>query len=194
VLRKRTTFIGLSKDYKDVLVAKNRPLNKTLTLMNDFDEDKALKVFKVIVRIGEEAKLDNVFRLIENMISLCQSTSQELKNEVFLQLVKQSYTTHELAAIRIYQSLAVFLHIYIPDQDFLMAVLYLFNKKLHEGKSSEKEEDYLRYLFKKMIRKIENPPIIGYMPIKYQMMALMCKRQISIPVYLPIGNSILIRV
>lgn len=45
-----------------------------------------------------------------------------------------------------------------------------------------------------MIRKIENPPIIGYMPIKYQMMALMCKRQISIPVYLPIGNSILIRV
>ena len=32
------------------------------------------------------------------------------------------------------------------------------------------------------------------MPIKYQMMALMCKRQISIPVYLPVGNSILIRV
>ena len=53
MLRKRTTFIGLSKDYKDVLVAKNRPLTKTLTLMNDLDEDKALKVFKVIVRIGE---------------------------------------------------------------------------------------------------------------------------------------------
>ena len=90
--------------------------------------------------------------------------------------------------------MAVYLHIYVPDQDFLMAVLFLFNKKLHEGKSSEKEEDYLRYLFKKMIRKIESPPVIGYMPIKYQMMALMCKRQISIPVYLPIGNSILIRV
>ena len=45
-----------------------------------------------------------------------------------------------------------------------------------------------------MIRKIESPPVIGYMPIKYQMMALMCKRQISIPVYRPIGNSILIRV
>ena len=45
-----------------------------------------------------------------------------------------------------------------------------------------------------MIRKIESPPVIGYMPIKYQMMALMCKRQISIPVYLPIGNSILITV
>jgi hypothetical protein len=35
-----------------------------------------------------------------------------------------------------------------------MAVLYLFNKRLHDGKSSEKEEDYLRYLFKKMLRKI----------------------------------------
>jgi hypothetical protein len=42
----------MTKDYKDVLVSKNRALNKTLTLMNDMDEDKALKVFKVIVRIG----------------------------------------------------------------------------------------------------------------------------------------------
>lgn len=32
------------------------------------------------------------------------------------------------------------------------------------------------------------------MPIKYQLMALMCKRQISIPIYLPVGNSILVRV
>lgn len=37
VLRKRTTFIGLAKDYRDVLVAKSRPLNKTLTLMGDLD-------------------------------------------------------------------------------------------------------------------------------------------------------------
>lgn len=90
--------------------------------------------------------------------------------------------------------MAVFLHIYIPEQDFIMAGLYLFYKKLQDNKNSEKEEEYLRYLFKKMLRRIENPPIIGYMPIKYQMMALMCKRQISIPVYLPVGNSILIRV
>ena len=34
VLRKRTTFIGMSKDYTDILVAKDRPLTKTLTLMN----------------------------------------------------------------------------------------------------------------------------------------------------------------
>lgn len=32
------------------------------------------------------------------------------------------------------------------------------------------------------------------MPIKYQMMALMCKRRISVPVYLPIGSSVLVRV
>jgi hypothetical protein len=90
VLRKRTSFFGISKDYSEVLAAKNRPLTKTLTLMEDEDEERALKVFKVLIRIGEEAKLDNVFRLIENMIALCQSTSQELKNEVFLQLLKQS--------------------------------------------------------------------------------------------------------
>ena len=45
-----------------------------------------------------------------------------------------------------------------------------------------------------MLRRIDNPPSIGYMPIKYQLMALMCKRQISVPVYLPVGNSILVRV
>jgi hypothetical protein len=66
----------MQKNYVDVLVAKPRALNKTLTLISESDEDKALKVFKVIVRIGEEAKLDNVFKLIENMISLCQSTTQ----------------------------------------------------------------------------------------------------------------------
>lgn len=32
------------------------------------------------------------------------------------------------------------------------------------------------------------------MPIKYQLMALMCKRKITVPVYLSIGNSILLRV
>lgn len=43
----------MSKDFRDVLIAKNRPLSKTLTLMDEADEEKALKVFKVIVRIGE---------------------------------------------------------------------------------------------------------------------------------------------
>lgn len=77
VLRKRTTFIGMSKDFTDILVAKDRPLSKTLTLMNEeIDEDRALKIFKLIVKVGEEPKLDNVFRYIENMVTLCQNTSQ----------------------------------------------------------------------------------------------------------------------
>ena len=128
------------------------------------------------------------------MVAICQTTSQELKNEVFLQLIKQTNTEHELAAIRVYQSMAVFLHIYAPDQDFLLAGLYTFYLRLKDNKNSEKEDEYLRYLFKKMLRRIDNPPTIGYMPIKYQMMALICKQQISIRVYLPVGNSILIRV
>ncbi|CAM6000775.1 unnamed protein product [Sphagnum balticum] len=139
VLRKRT-FLGMQKSYKDVLVAKTRPLNKTLTLMTEAEEDKAIKVFKVIVRIGEEAKLDNVFKLIESMIALCQSTTQELKNEIFLQLIKQSNTSHELSSVRIFQSLAVFLHIYTPDSDFLMAGLHIFFTRLNEEKQSDKEE------------------------------------------------------
>jgi len=57
---------------------------------------------------------------------------------VFLQLLKQSNTPHELGAIRIYQSLAVYLHIYIPDQDFIMAGLYLLYCKLQDQKCSDK--------------------------------------------------------
>ena len=45
-----------------------------------------------------------------------------------------------------------------------------------------------------MLRMVEKPFTINYMPTKYQMMALMCKRQISVPIYLPVGNSILLRV
>ena len=135
-----------------------------------------------------------MFRLIENMIALCQASTQHLKNEVFLQLLKQSNNPQELAAIRIYQSMAVFLHIYVPDQDFVYAGLFIINKRIQELKFSDKEEDYLRYLFRKMLRRIDNPPAISYMPIKYQLMALMCKRQLSIPVYLPVGSSILVNV
>ena len=90
--------------------------------------------------------------------------------------------------------MAVYLHIYVPDQDFVYAGLFIINKRIQELKFSDKEEDYLRYLFRKMLRRIDNPPAISYMPIKYQLMALMCKRQISIPIYLPVGNSILVRV
>lgn len=70
-------------------------------------------------------------------------------------MIKQSNTSIELASIRIYQSFAVYLHIYIPDKDFILAGLFIFYKKLEEiKKSNSKEEEYLRYLFKKMIRKI----------------------------------------
>lgn len=104
--------------------------------MPEEDSERALKVFKVIIRIGEETKLDNVFKLIENMVALCQTSTQELKNEVFLQLIKQTNSEHELAAIRVYQSMAVFLHIYIPDQDFVLAGLYIFYRRLQDNKNS----------------------------------------------------------
>lgn len=45
-----------------------------------------------------------------------------------------------------------------------------------------------------LLRKIKKKVSVGYLPISYQIMGLMCKRQISIPVYLPTGNSILIKV
>lgn len=40
-----------------------------------------------------------------------------------------------------------------------------------------------------MVRKYLHKTDIGFMPIKYQVMALMCKKMISVPIYLPVGSS-----
>ena len=90
--------------------------------------------------------------------------------------------------------MSVFLHIYSPDNDFLYAALNFFFKKLAENNYTDKQNEYVRYVFKKIIRKIERSININYMPIKYQMMALMSKRKISVPVYLSVGNSMLAKV
>lgn len=74
-LRKRTNFIGMSKDENDILVAKPKPLSKSLTLLSEEDELDAIKVFKSLLKISDEAQLDNVFKLIEKMIIQCQNTS-----------------------------------------------------------------------------------------------------------------------
>ena len=48
VLRKRTNFIGFTKGYEDVLIAKNRPMNKTLTMMDEVDEEKEMEYMNEI--------------------------------------------------------------------------------------------------------------------------------------------------
>ena len=53
VLRKRTNFIGMSKNEDEILVAKNRALSKSLTILNEGDEHEALKIFKFLIKIGE---------------------------------------------------------------------------------------------------------------------------------------------
>lgn len=42
-----------------------------------------------------------------------------------MQFIRQVCTDHELTAIRIYQTMAVFLHIYSPADDMLKATLSL---------------------------------------------------------------------
>ena len=57
VLRKRTNFIGIKKSEDEILIAKPRPMSKSLTHLNENDEEEALKIFRVLVKIGEESKL-----------------------------------------------------------------------------------------------------------------------------------------
>ena len=51
--------------------------------------------------------------------------------------------------------MAVFLHIYSPDNDFLYAALNFFFKKLAENHYTEKQNEYVRYVFKKIIRRYD---------------------------------------
>lgn len=45
-----------------------------------------------------------------------------------------------------------------------------------------------------MLRKLERPAGIAYMPVKYQMIALMCRRKITVPVFLPIGDRVFLNI
>ena len=53
-------------------------------------------------------------------------------------MLKQVNTTDELNAIRIYQCMAVFLHIYTFDKEYLYATLLLFYTKLAEKSKQPK--------------------------------------------------------
>lgn len=75
VLRRRTNFFGIEKDQDDILVCKPKPLSKSLTLISENDEKDAIRIFKSLLKISEEAKLENVFKLIEVLIGLCHGTS-----------------------------------------------------------------------------------------------------------------------
>jgi hypothetical protein len=111
-----------------------------------------------------------------------------------VQMVRQANTNFELSAIRVYQLMTVYLHVFTPQISVIKAVMHVFYWKLKGSKLGSTEHSYLIYLFSHMAKKIEKRTAIGYLPISYQVMGLMCKRQISIPVYLPAGTSILINI
>lgn len=57
-----------------------------------------------------------------------------------VQLLRQSTTSYELSAIRVYQTMAVFLHVYNPQQDILKATLHLYYWKLKNKKLGNTEK------------------------------------------------------
>lgn len=111
-----------------------------------------------------------------------------------VQMVRQSNTSYELTAIRIYQLMVVFLHVFNPSTDSLKATLNLFYTKLNTNKLGNSERGYLTYLFSFAAKKLAKRAVVGYIPIEYQIMGLLCKRQISVPVYLSTGTSVLINI
>jgi hypothetical protein len=95
-------------------VVKHKPLSKSLTRLDDEDDKDAIKIFKEILKVSEEPKLDSVFIQVERILFLCRKVTQELVNEILLQLIKQSNNTNDISSIRIIQTLVVYLHVFTP--------------------------------------------------------------------------------
>jgi hypothetical protein len=84
-----------------------------------------------------------------------QDSSQLLKNEIFAQFIKQQNTKSELSAIRIYQLMTIYVHIFKPDDAFIYSALNIFYSKLTIANPNKKENEYLQYLFPRLLKLVE---------------------------------------
>lgn len=54
ILRRRTTFFGNDKTYKEILVCKSSVLSKSMTVLaSEADEQRALGLFRWLLKIGD---------------------------------------------------------------------------------------------------------------------------------------------
>jgi hypothetical protein len=52
--------------------------------------------------------------------------------------------------------LVVFLHVFEPDPDFLYASLNFYFKKLSEQNFSDRQTEFFKYAYRKIMRKLTN--------------------------------------
>lgn len=57
------------------------------------------------------------------MIEFAQSASNDFKNEIFVQLIKQQNMRNEYASIKMYQIMTIYIHLFKIDDSFLLAYL-----------------------------------------------------------------------
>lgn len=89
MLKKRKTLFGRKKGILETLTAKDSQIGKSLLNLSPDEELKALEIFKQLITISDSHKSEKIYQPIEKIIELMQNTSQMLKNEVFVQLIKQ---------------------------------------------------------------------------------------------------------
>lgn len=83
-----------------------------------------------------------------------------------------------------------FLHFFRPDPDFLDAGLYILFQKLECNLYSENEESYLRLSLLKTYNKSMKNTNTKYVPSKFQLYCLICKKLFPFNFYLAMGNSV----
>ena len=95
-----------------------------------------------------------------------------------------------------YQMLTIYIHVFKTEEIFLIAALSLLLERSQDPMTYEKAKEYINYIFPRLIREVEQKEhiTIVYMPIQFQLAALMCKRQIPVSVFFSIGSSVIVKV
>lgn len=104
--------------------------------------------------------------------------------------MKQIHNDKEEETIKASKLILAFLHFFRPDSEFLDAGLYILFQKLECDMYTENEQSFLRLVFHKTYNKLIKTCNTKYIPSKFQLYCLICKKLFPFNFYLAMGNSV----
>lgn len=91
--------------------------------------------------------------------------------------------------------MTIFIHVFSIDEGYVLAYLACLLERYDDPATYEKIRDYICYIFRRVMRQLLNKDTqVYYMPVQFQLAALMCKRQVPVSVYFSIGNCLIVKV
>ena len=187
-LPKRTTWSGKIINSSELLSFSKGKLPFSLTPLNKSDEKMSQKTFKLILEYLFEKDEEKTLLLAKELVEIGFSNTQELRNEIFLQILKQTNKNPDIIILtKCYILLLVFSSFFRISEVFLYAIL----QNLYIGvQTNQKNDEYriIRSLNKACFMRILRVFVIGNRKIqpRTQELKIISKvKKIIIQVILP---------